>query len=482
MDQHPGPTATSDRRQTFNVALSDNFLLHRLENISLSSGDNNSEFWQIQEIYDDETNERKKTCPAFLEEMHKATENEIYVRGQTAVWTKGLATDNAPGPHICFTLESPIKFAFICPDHFIKPNSKFKAFDRANESKSSYCLPESNIKKLNGLCLIDSSSLKVYLDNGEDLVSSLEFPVSKVWILNSCVILEKEASVTCIDEHSIAMPRLFSLGHPLDELCPIIVKTSPVDAVQYFYDLDLQIVFSEEALDLILLYDRKLCKNCVYRLRLATAEEITYVAETAEQQTDLFSTNTASKVMPSSIYLRNSSKFNHTTLNSGKSASLGNVSMHQMSKAKHLIASPLASVSNYPKPSNSPLSRLQSSVRRSSVSVKDARILGQAERSKPLEPKYCLERVWMDPDRQETISDAATKAFFHTDCLGRYFICYLLPAQGKLQFLSVVNPDKPSTMGFEMKTSISAKDAVSIKVSFGIIKVQIIQTNTRSLI
>lgn len=72
------------------------------------------------------------------------------------------------------------------------------------------------------------------------------------------------------------MPRLFSLAHPLDEICPVLNK-SATNVISYLIEPDYNIIFSDENSDLLLLYDTKIGKHFISRLRKATNDEIQYI-------------------------------------------------------------------------------------------------------------------------------------------------------------------------------------------------------------
>lgn len=124
--------------------------------------------------------------------------------------------------------------------------------------------------------ILDQTSLRVYCSNGEDFLSNLEFPISHVWPTRFGILLEKEASNTIIQNHTISMPRLFSLSHPLDEICPVLNK-SATNVISYLIESDYSIIFSDENSDLLLLYDTKIGKHFISKLRKASSDEIQYI-------------------------------------------------------------------------------------------------------------------------------------------------------------------------------------------------------------
>lgn len=74
------------------------------------------------------------------------------------------------------------------------------------------------------------------------------------------------------------MPRLFSLTHPLDEMSPVLFKTS-TGIISYLTESDYKIIFSDPSMDLLLMYDNKIGKHFVAKLRKATEDEANAVCK-----------------------------------------------------------------------------------------------------------------------------------------------------------------------------------------------------------
>lgn len=121
--------------------------------------------------------------------------------------------------------------------------------------------------------------MHVYLSSGEHFLTSLEFAVSQVWSTRYGILLEKTASTAKLSSaHSIPMPRLFSLAHPLDEMCPVLVRPL-AGALAYITESDYRVVHASAQSDLVLMYDNKMGKHFVSRLRPATTKEATSIGE-----------------------------------------------------------------------------------------------------------------------------------------------------------------------------------------------------------
>lgn len=192
-------------------------------------------------------------------------EHELYVKGHTAVWTKGVYDEKRNGlPQICFTCDTPIQHAFFSSPNFIRNQNP----DMRKDSKSTREDTHADF----GICLIDSTALRVYLPNGEDFFTSLEFSISHVWSTQQCILLQRNISNMNLETNAIQLPRLFSLTHPLAEMAPVLFRSMNGN-VSFFVDNDYRIVFAGEEYDLILLYDNKNGKHLVAVLRKANAEE-----------------------------------------------------------------------------------------------------------------------------------------------------------------------------------------------------------------
>lgn len=382
-------------------------------------------------------------------------------------------------------MDAPIKFAFFCPRNFIRQNAKFRRYDASNEKKSSFTVGGDNSES--GICLVDSTSIRTYLSNGEDFLSCLEFPVQDIWPLNSCVLFERDATTTTIEQRAIAMPRLFSLRHPLEEMSPVLIKYS--DYLGYLAHNEHKIIFCDEQLDYVLLYDLKNGRHFVTKLRKATDDEINYVGESSEQNSEYFGNATSSHLIPPGagggsflhhqsqraahnqtnkrLHQTNAWQPSNKTFHHSGSFHGGATTPQGMNKSTARIMSPLVSHSinagNISKAIQSPLTRLHSSIRHNSFSMQDARNYGQAEPAQPIYPEFCLDTIWTETVQVDRMLEPASKGFYHTDWIGRRYLCYLLPRQGKL-FL--VEMDKSGGgVGQGSIEVIEAKEAICLPVS-----------------
>lgn len=179
VEEHPGTLA-----RKHDYIPNEFMLLDRMQNVNLSKDEHFHENWTIREIY-----EHSPISESDLGFLHPATvnsEEELYFRGNTAVWSRGLsdAQNEKASSEICYTSEGPIQFAFFCTKNFLDADYKIGG-KQLHEIDSSQ-----------GVGVIDTSSLKVFSSNGETLYSAFECPTSKIWITKYCIVVDKEPSST----------------------------------------------------------------------------------------------------------------------------------------------------------------------------------------------------------------------------------------------------------------------------------------------
>lgn len=446
-----------------------------------------TERWCIAEIFEEtkqSPDNSRPDSPTFMSDYRVNSEEELYYRGHTAVWTRGgggggSRSDEGVLPRIAFTCDTPIQHAFFCPRHFIVSTEPDRRKGAAAKKSTAN-------DQLTGICLIDSTSMRVYLSTGEDYLTSLEFPVSSVWSTKFGILLAKNASNATVDTHSISMPRLFSLSHPLHEMSPLLWR--PIGGqVAYVTEPDVQVVFAQPDTDLMLLYDCKTAKHFVAILRKASVEETSLVCA-ANNDTNYDVTTTSR--MHSELLMKSgtggsmkctSLKFSNSGTGAA-AATTSRTSLANRTNSPFMTGAAAATSSSVLSPShhhrsllNSPLDRLQSSGHTGggsafgmlsgghSYSVLGMRNVEQPQMhpAKPIVPELCLEQVWIESTQREYL-EMATHGFMHTDLIGQTFICYLLRQSAKLQLvrLEAAAAEKPI---FGIVTSIPAKDAVCLR-------------------
>lgn len=428
-----------------------------MQNVNLSRDEHFNETWAIREVY-------QTIAPGpeeinFLLSHTVNSEEELYVKGNTAVWSRGSSNpiNEKTSSEISYTSESPIQFAFFCTNNFLDADYKIEN-KPTKRSKSSH----------QGIGIIDTNSLKVYATNGENLMAAIESPISKIWITKYCILIEKDASTAVVDGHSVAMPRMFSLTHPLDDMYPVLLKSSPV--ITYLTENDFkvsysyfsynkcfmtffsQIIFSSEDSDIILMFDSRNGKHLVCKLRKATDEETSTVS-------NLYDTSTMGMNTVSSIgglsNIQNSLRMSNIAR---QNVSARHTSSQRFSGHLNLSGPQRASSPSY----KSNLASLVDSVRRNSISLV-ARKIGECEPSKPLVPDLILEQVWTENNGTwNEYHEMANSGFMHRDFIGQRYLCFLLVKSYKLNLLSIERFTSLNTPIFGSMASISARDAIAL--------------------
>lgn len=267
--EHPGPLIT---KKPLNLS-TEPMLLYRLQNVNISSDDSAAnEFWHLREILHENVSGKSGSLnDAHIVDPIVNTEEELYVKGTTAVWSKGIndSQQSVRLPVICFTCETRIKFAFFCPPDFYSNENENENLARAT---APIPLRAHGDVEETGVCLVDGTSIRVYTPMGEDFRTSLEFPVSSVWQTMHGLLLERNESTAVVGQETVTMPRLYSFSHPLNELCPVLLKSSN-GMINILTESDYRIVFASVENDLVMFYDRRLNRHFLARLRIATAEE-----------------------------------------------------------------------------------------------------------------------------------------------------------------------------------------------------------------
>ncbi|XP_050344648.1 anaphase-promoting complex subunit 1 [Nymphalis io] len=437
-------------------------------------------------------------------------EEELYVKGCTAVWSKGLISTPAKklsGPEhretiACYTIENPIKHAAFADFHIDINNTML--IDALNSQigdvKKNIKIEDTteHIKKkiMPSIVLIDSKCMRVYAIDGREYITSIPFQVKKIWPMKYGVLLEKDAtpvlhnsvlptsflklneshnssfsksrtfpfnmsarlraeSISGYDQ-DYPLPTCFSLSHPLDEVTPILMKSS-AQGLQYYNDGDLQIIFVSTHPSIILLYDWKLQTHSLWKIRKAVREECLTMcpnmnASTAFSQSCDFvgspmhsMRNTTSWTGGSPFH---SKKGPSTPSRSRQNSPMANV-FHQQGLSPH------------------------ASIGQASSTSMMGNTLTQTPPSLPLYPDICLDHIWTDSQvirRDPVESPNDIKAFLHTDLVGHNYLCFMVKVTGVTR-LQIVRLQKSHSHGQLCKTniivgsisSILAKDAVVLE-------------------
>ncbi|XP_075976673.1 anaphase promoting complex subunit 1 [Anticarsia gemmatalis] len=440
-------------------------------------------------------------------------EEELYVKGCTAVWSKGListpATKLTDPEHretiACYTIDNPIKHAAFCNFHVdIKNTMLIDALNsQIGDVKKNIKIEDTTehikTKIMPAIILIDSKCMKVYGTDGREYITSIPFQVKKVWPMKYGVLLEKEAttvsqnsmlpnsflkfnesqnstfsksksnfpfhmsskmpaeSVSAFDQ-DISLPTCFSVTHPLDEVTPILMK-SPSQGLQYYNDGDLQILFVSSNPSIILLYDWKLGTHSLWRIRRSVRDECLLMCPNLNSTTTVFS---------------QSCDYIGSPMQSQRNLTSWATGLGSPYQSKKMPSTPTMSRSRV----NSPMANMfhqqglspHASIGQASCTSMMANTAIQAPPSLPLYPDICLDHIWTDSQtiRRDVIeAPSDTKAFLHTDLVGHDYLCFIVKVGG-VSRLQILRLQRSHSHGQMCKTNLMvgavstvlAKDAV----------------------
>ncbi|XP_049874978.1 anaphase-promoting complex subunit 1 [Pectinophora gossypiella] len=441
-------------------------------------------------------------------------EEELYVKGCTAVWSKGListpATKLSAPEHretiSCYTIENPIKHAAFANFHVSINNTMLidalnsQIGDVKQNIKIEDTTEHLETKIMPSILLVDSKCMRVFATDGREYITSIPFQVKKVWPMKYGVLLEKDAtpllhnsflptsfmklneshnnstfsrsknypfnmsaklraeSVSGYDQ-DVPLPTCFSLSHPLDEVTPILMK-SPAQGLQYYNDGDIQIIYVSTDPSIILLYDWKLGSHSLWKIRKALRDECLAVCPNMNSTTAVFSQSCDFIGSP----MHSNVGKNTTNWVTGVSSPFQSKKLGTPTFSRSRQNSPMANA--FHQQGMSP----HASIGQASSTSMLANTMVQNPPSLPLYPDICLDHIWTDNqtirrDPIETSND--TKTFLHTDLVGHDYLCFMVKVSG-VSRLQILRLQKSHSHGHSSKTNLMvgsismvlAKDAV----------------------
>ncbi|KAJ8719345.1 hypothetical protein PYW08_011520 [Mythimna loreyi] len=459
----------------------------------------------------------KSARSAINPKTDSSFEEELYVKGCTAVWSKGListpATKLSDPEHretiACYTIENPIKHTAFCNFHVdIKNTMLIDALNtQIGDVKKNIKIEDTTehiqTKTMPAILLIDNKCMKVYGNEGREYITSIPFQVKRVWPMRYGVLLEKEAtslnqnsilpnsflklndsqnstisrsktnfpfnmsskirqeSVSAFDQ-DVPLPTCFSLTHPLDEVTPILMK-SPSQGLQYYNDGDMQIIFVSSDPSIILLYDWKLGTHSLWRIRKTVRDECLSMCPNMNSTTTVFSQSCTDYI--------------GSPMQSQRNATSWATGLGSPYQSKKLPATPTMSRSRI----NSPMANMfhqqglspHASIGQASYTSMMANNGPQNPPSLPLYPDICLDHIWTDTQsiRRDPIeSPSDMKTFLHTDLVGHDYLCFIVKVGG-VSRLQIVRLQRSHSLGQTSKTNLMvgavstvlAKDAVVLE-------------------
>ncbi|XP_035788012.1 anaphase-promoting complex subunit 1-like [Anopheles albimanus] len=408
------------------------------------------------------------------ETSYNHTEEELYVRGKLAIWTrapgKGESTVNGKSmPRATHYCETDIQHAFFAPTPFLVNQVQ-------QPGKGNLSVSGAGKKNPNGFCVIDQQLLHVYCDTGEMYSARAEGPISAVWLVPCGILIEKEPSTTTLDDESIPMPRLFTLTFPTDDMHPVMLTYLTQGILTEPY----RVVFSSERLDVVVLYDEHRQLHFICRLQPMPPERTeALVDESMDKVCQFPFAAVQAGVRGNALYLSKQKANKQRT--GGITDRLGGNDVPESDPKQRDTLGPTAA-DTYTAHSALHLTHGgQQQGHGRTMATSPHSFLGEETHmpfepfgyrnvtaAKPILPEYELVRIWTEETEQSRGSpiclqtEPATAGFLHTDLAGCQYLCYLCSSIGRLTMLRY-EPDSKSIRQQEQARIIPAWAAVAIE-------------------
>uniref|UniRef100_A0A665T3J3 Anaphase promoting complex subunit 1 n=1 Tax=Echeneis naucrates TaxID=173247 RepID=A0A665T3J3_ECHNA len=401
-------------------------LVGSLQEVSLQERER--ECWQL-----------RKGCKGDKEEDVEFVE-ELYTAGNVVVWSQGSRTQ-ASNVYKAFTVDSPVQQAIWC--NFAVPQNK---------------KDEEEVEQT--VCIIQSSCVNVHTVTGKDFISPLPFQVSDVWATTFGLLLERKntGSDAQLGPPGEALPTLFSMLHPLDEIAPVVCKPAGLfdgSRVQYASDSTMKIVFSCSQPSIVVSYDTVQGIHTVWALRKVTHD----VSSHTHKHT----------------YSVTGSPLHYSALHSHQSrivtSSPGLHSRVHSPSISNMAALSRAHSPGMAAPSFSGAARFNASFQSLSPrghhgllpspnsTVNDTMLVPEME---PIIPDLCMEQLWSETVTagcHREMSGQASKVFLTSDVCENRYLCFLVESHQQLRCVKFIESNDSSQLIFASVTSICAKDA-----------------------
>ncbi|XP_035687108.1 anaphase-promoting complex subunit 1-like isoform X1 [Branchiostoma floridae] len=411
-------------------------------------------------------------------------DEELYTRGNTVVWSRGGQSATRMVIR-SFTVPSPVQEALWC---------RFE-FSRKEANKP---VKKSDKKVMSGIAVVETSCVNIYTKEGEEYIAPLQFQAQHTWSTKYGLLFERsisEAEITSPKRGSEALPKLFSMCHPLDELCPVVCKYGGplgVGKLSYVNDPMQHVVFTSADPSLVMTYDTVLGVHSVWTLRTARNEEVAGLSSTHYGDTSTIPSMPSSHHVTTPLAGLSSSTQSRLSLSQSPSLSpayrtYSRPSTPGLSSRSHspAVLSHMATLSRCqsPAPNNSSSSKsLSYSISSPWVSRSPANMArtpasscsfaspgrtfeSYLEMPTPLTPEVCMDHVWTETmtAKRDGVQGQASKAFLMSDVCGQKFLCYLIGKKHELRCVKFEPSNDNRQLIFGAITKISARDAIALQ-------------------
>ncbi|XP_060553030.1 anaphase-promoting complex subunit 1-like [Ruditapes philippinarum] len=408
---------------------------------------------------------------------HGNYDEELYVSGNTVVWSKG-GLDGCRSVVKTFTMDTPVLQALWCK--FVIPES-------SNPEEICSTLDTEGVVQC-GVCVVESSCVSCFMEDGSDYLAALPFQVAHVWVIKNGLLFERTVSPTeyrSLKRNAPNQTTVFSMLHPLDEVAPVITKTGSAGSqkTSYLTDNTQHVVFSSLDPSIVLTYDTMVGVHSAWKVRRARTEECSAVCNTWDQSASIYQMGPCTPAQ----------NFNQSS--SSMSRHYGNISASpQVSPLRSFsgrISSPaFMSHSQSPLTGNPPgldrrsqspamlgntsLHRLHTPSPQTSKSPgnfyrtpANMSLINESisEWIEPITPEICLEHIWTEtaPAIRDGSLGKSSKAFQTRDLCGQQYLCYLISYRQQLRCVKFEESNDLKKLVFGTVNIIPCKDAVPIE-------------------
>uniref|UniRef100_A0A673NDM0 Anaphase-promoting complex subunit 1-like n=1 Tax=Sinocyclocheilus rhinocerous TaxID=307959 RepID=A0A673NDM0_9TELE len=402
---------------------------------------------------------RKGTAPDEVE-----YEEELYVAGNMVIWSRG-SKNQASYVYKAFTVDSPVQ--------------QVLRRDKASRIWSLKDVVEQTV------CIVQSTCVNVHSMSGKDFMSPLPFQVSALWSTKFGLLLERKNII--VDGHMSPirepLPTLFSMLHPLDEIAPVVCKSTGLfeSRLQYVSDSALRVVFTCHEPSIIMTYDTQQCTHTVWTLRKVTPEEQTTVLKCPDQAGPVHTPNAAPSLL--STHLRNVTRLDspasplhcHVLHNQSRipaspglhsrahSPSISNMAALSRAHSPGIAAPSFSGAQRFNMSCHTPSPRGHSILASPNSTLNDTALLQEME---PILPDLCIEQLWTETSAISREKGCqASKVFITSDLCENKYLCFLVESHQQLRCVKFLESNETSQLIFASVTVITAKDAAPLEVS-----------------
>uniref|UniRef100_A0A8C1STJ3 Anaphase-promoting complex subunit 1 n=1 Tax=Cyprinus carpio TaxID=7962 RepID=A0A8C1STJ3_CYPCA len=279
------------------------------------------------------------------------------------------------------------------------------------------------------------------------------------------------------------LPTLFSMLHPLDEIAPVVCKSTGLfeSRLQYVSDSALRVVFTCHEPSIIMTYDTQQCTHTIWSLRKVTPEEQTTVLKCPDQAGPVHTPNAAPSLL--SNHLRNVTRLDspasplhcHALHNQSRipaspglhsrahSPSISNMAALSRAHSPGVAVPSFSGAQRFNISCHTPSPRGHSILASPNSTLNDTALLPEME---PILPDLCIEQLWTETSAISREKGCqASKVFITSDLCENRYLCFLVESHQQLRCVKFLESNETSQLIFASVTVITAKDAAPLEVS-----------------